>query len=275
MGGGGYQQQSSSSKSSQTPYVPWQLQQLYPGITSAIGTLEQGGPGYTGPGADTGYTAPLTSQATGTIANLTNMGNNPSPLTTAASSTYADILGGKYLDPNNPLLQGYIKAAQMPTLQALDQQRLSDEGTFAAGGQELSGSSPFAYARAIAGQTGANTLGNIASSIALPAYQTAVGQLIPAAQGAAALQNQGVQQQIQILQQQYLPTYIAQLGIQNGLQLYQQQLQAIQAGTNAAVAAVRPTVLGTSQSSSSGFGFQIPQFSPSSSPSGGALPMIG
>lgn len=206
--------------------------------------------------------SPLASSLTGLTSSLTSSTNNANPnggatpvpqaaMTdqekallntiqgqvgpgTASAGWISDVLKGRYMpggDLGNKYIGDTVNAALRPTLDALTNTLTTDlPGRFAAAGQSLQpnspgssggGSSAFDRAAALAFQSASNTATDIASNIGNNAYNTGV-----ATQGAAASLDQNeVNNTISALKASALPRLIEQNGIDQGLALFQSQVQ--------------------------------------------------
>lgn len=143
------------------------------------------------------------------------------------SDLLSRTIGGEFLRPDtNPFLQSMIEAAQRPTLQGLEE-TLSRvlPGRFTGAGQfvQPQGSSAFDRAAAIASRGAADALADIATNISGAAFEAERGRQ----QEAITLSQQDVQATVQNLQAQALPRLIEQLGIDKGLEQFQQRIAAV------------------------------------------------
>lgn len=202
--------------------------------------------------------------------------------------------GAYSADPNNPVTQAYVAAAQRQTQQALQETLTrSLPSQFANAGQNVAPgtSSAFDRAAAIATRGSADALGDIATNInynnmndANNRAATALGQNssqnaaaglqtqnlgVNAAQqgqqnataaaqqqtaGATAnsnIQAQDVNTMVQNLQSQALPRLIQDLGVDRGMEAFNNNINSILGGLGIAAGVTRP-VIGNSSSSSSG-----------------------
>lgn len=158
---------------------------------------------------------------------------------------------GAFLTPDtNPFLQAMIEAAQRPTLQGLEETLTRAlPGRFTQAGQfvQPEGSSAFDRAAAIATRGAAQSLGDIATNIAGQAFEAERGRQ----QESIQLGQQEVQTMVQNLQAQALPRLVEDLGIERGLNEFQNRLQALLQAL--ATASGQTTVFGQeSQGTSSG-----------------------
>lgn len=202
-------------------------------FTGSLGGLvnnvaSNGLPSYNG-----ALTAPLSGNENSVLASLMQQQGQGGGV--AGTNTYLqDVLAGKYMPGSvngNPFLQQAITAAQQPTMNNLSSTLSRDlPGYFTANGQMISpnnngqgGSSAFDTAAALATQSAATTMGNIASTISSGAYDQGIQQQT----AAVSLSQQEVQNTVANLQAQSLPRMITDLGIQNGLSLFQTNLSGI------------------------------------------------
>lgn len=219
------------------------------------------------------YAAPMSAGESNTLANLpTGAGSG-----TASGNYISQLLGGNFLPGSpggNPFLEAAITAAQRPTLQGLTETLTQDlPGRFTQAGQfvqpntnDQGGSSAFDRAAALATRGAAQAMSDIATNMSNNAYNTE-RQLqqagVPLAQGE-------VQTTIANLQAQALPRLIQQMGIQGGIQAFQDSMSKvldflktlsgtaapvlgnISQSTQAAQQAAQSTGSSSSQSTSSG-----------------------
>lgn len=210
-----------------------------------LGLLQSGGKQYTG---DTQPT--LTGNANDLLAQL--MGQTGAG--TSRNQLLEDTIAGKFLpgaQGQNPFLDSAIQAAQRTTLQGL--QETLDRvlpSRFTLAGQQVQPQSSSAFDRAAALATGqtANALGDIASNISYNAYnQERTNQ-----NQAIALSQNEVNQSIQNLQAQALPTLIQQQGIENGLAAFQASTQTLLSILQTLAGVTAPTIANQQQSTSEG-----------------------
>lgn len=243
-------------------------------------------------------TAAPTTQAGPTAQETQLLGQLPGAAaganTSAASDYIKNVLGGNYMPGSpggNPFLAAAITAAQRPTLDNLTQTLTRDlPGRFTANGQLIQpntgangGSSAFDRASALAFQSAANTSTDIAAKIGSDAYGTGVAQQENAAGLAPGLDSAQVDNTIKSLQASALPRLIQQNGLDQGLQLFQQQtanlldflktigtVQAPTLGTNSASTSTNSGTSTSSGNSSSSGASQGTSFGESSSQSTGS-----
>lgn len=190
---------------------------------------------------------------------------------TGAFSTSAD----------NPFLKSYIEAAQRPTLQGLEE-TLSRTlpGRFTQAGHLIQpkGSSAFDRAAAIATRGATQEMGDIATRMSYQAAEAARGreadalgaelgrrgQMSQLEQGAKqqqldrALQVPQIQQQqmdsmIKNLQAQALPRLISDLGIERGMEAFNNQVNALLSTLGITAGVTRPVISQESSGKSSSF----------------------
>lgn len=192
---------------------------------SLMALLQTGGPEYTGPVA-----APLGANEQSKLNELMPM-TGPN---TGRSQLLDKTIAGNFLpgqEGSNPFLDAAIKAAQRPTLQGLTETLTRDlPGRFTANGQFVQpnsdgqgGSSAFDRAAAIATRGAADAVGDIATKMSYQGYNDERQRQ----QEAIPLSRAEVDSTVTNLQAQALPRLIQQLGIDNGLQLFQQRTQTL------------------------------------------------
>ena len=159
-------------------------------------------------------------------------------------------MGGDFLQQGNPFLEQAIQAAQRPTLQGLEEvlSRVLP-GRFTQAGQfvQPQGSSPFDRAAAIATRGAADAMGDIATNMGFASHEAERGRM----QEAIQLDQQQLQTTLQNLQAQALPRMIEQLGLDRGLQEFDQRmnrlLQTLQVITGAPLVNLGGESRGTTQ----------------------------
>lgn len=208
----------------------------------------------------TGSTQPnITGAANATLGTIPGMEGGPSGVNSFLNS----LMGGSFLPGGsnfNPFVQSLSNAAISPIMENLQQTvgRILP-GQFTAAGQFVQnnanngggftgGSSAFDNAVALAGTGAANAAAQVTQGIANNAYNTGVG----ATMQAVPLQQQEVQTTINALQAQTLPTLIQQQGIQNGLQAFQENTQALLTFLQSVGQLAMPVVANQQQSTSTG-----------------------
>lgn len=217
--------------------------------------------GYQGP-----TTTPMSSAESIGLGNVNNIANAPAPTNAAQTTLLNNTMQGTGIagsNPNDPLLQDYIKAAQRPTQQALDESLTRDlPGRFVMSGQSTQpgGSSAFDRAAAIATRGAGDTMGTIATNIAYQNQQAgaqraldASGQTTAANTAASSIKSQDVNTAIANLNAQALPRLIQDLGVERGMETYNNNINSILAGLGIVAGTTRPVISSTSNSSSGGF----------------------
>lgn len=267
----------SSSTSTSTPTNMNPFTSSLGGSVNTLGNSLAGGlPQYTGQLA-----APMSGNEGSTLATLMQQTGQGGGV--AGTNDYlANVLKGNMMPGSpggNPFLQSAITGAQRTTMDNLTQTlSRSLPGYFTANGQMISpnnngqgGSSAFDYAASNATKGAANAMGDIAANMSNNAFNTGVQQQ----QGAAQLSQAEIGNTVQNLQAQALPRMIQQLGITNGLQLYQTNLSGVLNLLNTLGGIAKPVVGQDSQST----GTQTPGILPDISqllsavkPSGGSSP---
>lgn len=254
FGGSEQTQQSSSTPQNMNPFTT----SLGPEVNSLAASLSNGIPQYTGP-----TSAPASDNENSLLGNL--MTQNGQGGGAAGTNNYlSGVLNGNYLPtmgPNgevtgNPFLSGAITAAQRTTMDNLTQTLgRTLPGYFTANGHMISpnnngqgGSSAFDTAAAVATQGAANAMGDIASTMGSNAY----GQERTNQQQAAQLSQSEVTNTINTLQAESLPRMIQQLGIQNGMSLYQTNVSGLLQLLQTLGGIAQPVVANAGQSTGSG-----------------------
>lgn len=276
-----------------------------------------GGPNFTDPNSVLsgipGYNGQVSAPITGNESNLLSQLMGTSGLNDTARSALNGILSGNgagvpgvtaaTIDPaavasgfsattDNPLLQAYITAAQRSTMDNLAHTLVSNGSNFTANGQfvQPGGSSAFDRAQALATQSAANAMGDIASNIGYQGYELnqQLNQQTQQANAANALQallgnqssgltaqqsNQsaGLQEQQNVtsaanaqgnlsssevsslvsnLQAQALPRLIEQYGLDQGLQMFNNQVNDLLTILQTGAGVTSPVIANESKSSS-------------------------
>jgi len=212
--------------------------------------LNQGGtPQYTGP-----LNADITQPETDLLSQLMTQ-TGPG---TDRSAYLSSIISGNYLpgqEGANPFLDAAIKAAQRPTLQGLEETLARTlPGRFTLAGQQVQpgSSSAFDRAAAIATRGAADAIADIATNMSFGAYETERGRQ----QEAVQIDQAEVDTTIKNLQAQALPRLIEELGIERGLQMFQQNTQAILEILRTLAGVTAPTIANQQQSTSEGESFK-------------------
>lgn len=217
---------STSSTSTSTPQNMNPFTGALQGAVTSLGTSLAGGlPQYQGP-----LSAPMSGNESSMLGTL--MGQTGDA--TGRNQYLSDTMSGKYLPGQpggNPFLQDAITAAQRTTMNNLTGTLTRDlPGRFTSAGQfnqannnGQGGSSAFDMASALATRGAASAMGDIASNMSSTAY----GQERQNQNAAVGLSQQEVQTSIANLQAQALPRMIQELGIERGMQLFQNNTQGI------------------------------------------------
>jgi hypothetical protein len=172
-----------------------------------------------------------------------------------------DVMAGKYMpgqNGQNPFFDAALTAAQRPTMQNL-QETLSRSlpGKFAMAGQfgqgggagqpSTGGSSAFNRAGAIATQSGANMMGDIAAKMGSDAY---TGERTNQQQ-AVQLQQNDVDALMKNLQAQGLPRLIEDMGIERGLAAFKERSEGLLKALQIAAQVTAPVIGNASTSTGS------------------------
>lgn len=207
------------------------------GQANPIGGIPQ----YTGP-----TTAPVGQEEQAFLTALQGLRGG------VGGATLKDTVEGKYVSPDtNPFLDAFIKAAQRPTLQGLEETLTrSLPGRFTAAGQFVNpqGSSAFDRAAAIATRGAADAIGDIATRISAGAYESERGRQ----QQGIALGQSEVDTTIKNLQAQALPRLIQQYGLDVGLQQFRDRLNALLSVLGIGANVAQPRITQQSQQTSEG-----------------------
>lgn len=201
--------------------------------------------------------APLTDAERATLGQLGAEGGTRGNL-------IEKTLAGNFLPGQpgaNPFLEEAIRAAQRPTVQALEE-TLSRTlpGRFTVAGQfvQPQGSSAFDRAAAIATRGAADALSDIATNISFAGYESERNRQ----QQAISLSQGEVDTMISKLQAQGLPRMIEDLGIERGLQEFQTRMAAMVELLRNLTAATSPTLGTVSQSASESMTGIVPALFP-------------
>jgi hypothetical protein len=214
--GGGKQ---SSSTRDRTPQELAALRQPFSQVGQALlgqGNMDplQGIPTYQGQ-----FAAGMAPNESALLQQLMGQGQG-------AQQLINQTLSGQFLQQGNPFLEQAIQAAQRPTLQGLEEMLSRTlPGRFTQAGQfvQPEGSSPFDRAAAIATRGAADAMGDIATNMGFASHEAERGRM----QEAIQLDQQQLQSTIQNLQAQALPRMIEQLGLDRGLQEFDQRVNRL------------------------------------------------
>lgn len=250
---------SSQSSSVPTDVTPPELQRIRgPFANLLIGLLkggEKGNPLAGIPGWEGDLVAPIGKNEQAMLQRLQGFANDP-----ARGKYLQSVIGGDYLpgqDKANPFLNAAIEAAQRPTFQALEEvlsRTLPGRFTQAGHFVQPQGSSAFDRAAAIATRGAAQTAGDMAATMSSQAYDSERNRQ----QQAIQLGQQEVTAMIANLQAQALPRMIKDLGIQRGMQAFQQRVNTLMQTLGVAAGSPIAVIQPTQSSSSSGFQFGLP-----------------
>lgn len=254
---GGSSSKSTSKPVDITPQSFKDLQAPFAGVLS--GLLDQYGSsagsnllgGYQGP-----TTTPVSGTETADLAQLQNKTANP--LTAGQyvkNINGASTTGAFSANPNDPTLQAAITAAQRSTTEGLNTalgRTLPSQ--FIQSGQQVQGqgSSAFDRAAALAYGQGASALGDIATNMQYSNTNDAKNREATAIAQVPSIQTSDVNNMISNLNAQALPRLIQDLGVERGMEVYNNNINSILAGLGIAAGTTRPVIANSSSSSSGG-----------------------
>lgn len=246
--GGGHEETGSHSESHTIDILPEIFKQLRgPFAEALLGMLKTGGPEYKGP-----LVADLGKNEKTVLDQLMSM-TGPG---TSRNQYLESVMKGDFLpggEKANPFLDAAIQAAQRTTQQGLEE-TLSRAlpGRFTQAGQytQPESSSAFDRAAAIAYRGAAQTMGDIATNISYNTYNEERNRQ----NQAAGLSQAEVDLSMKNLQAQALPRMIQDMGIQRGMELFQQRTQQFFQILALLAGVTRPVPGQESTSDSYGFG---------------------
>ncbi len=238
--GGGKKTSQQTSETRDT--TPEELKPLRGFLTSGLTNFAQNQPQYNGP-----LVAGILPEEITALGQVAGAAYNPNRADLLNRTLQGFFLPGQ--EGSNPFLQSAIQAAQRPTQDALnDTLGRQLPGVFTAAGQQIggglrspnlslkSGSTAFDTAAASAFGKGAQALGDIATNMSFQGYESERNRQ----QQAIQLQQQDVDTMVTNLQAQALPRLIEQVGIENGMKMFQERinslLQAFQIAAGAPIA---------------------------------------
>ena len=222
------------------------------GINAAVAGA-QANPNYVNAGTS-GLVAPLSSQQLSLIGQAVNTANPNNPLMSSASGALQNILNPNFLNVGtNPYLAGAIQSALYPTIRNFQSTTIPELlSRYTGGNQQVQGqgSSSFANAADLASLDLNQSLLGTASGMASSAYQQGIGQQLQAASQASGLQTSELQNLVTAGQQAALPQLVQDLGIQRGLQQYNNNINTLMEALRIAAGGSSPTVAVSSQGTS-------------------------
>lgn len=185
------------------------------------------------------FAAPISNQERTLVQGIFEEGQG-TPETQAASELRRSIIAGERLEPD-PRTRA---ALQRPVLEAFEEARRGDVGAFTRAGQRIQESSPFFRARGIAERGLADSLADIEVNL----REQERGRQFEAAGQAETIDAQRAATQVQRLQATALPRLVQDLGVQRGIEAFNQRIATLLGilGLSADVTSVAP---GTSSSS--------------------------
>lgn len=172
----------------------------------------------------------------------------------AAQQLLGRTIAGEFLpgqSSSNPFLQAAIEAAQRPTLQGLEETLTrSLPGRFTQAGQftQPRGSSAFDRAAAIATRGAADASADIATNMSFAGYESERGRQQDAATQLPGVTTAEINSTIANLQAQALPRMIEELGIERGLEQFQNRMNTLLAVMGIAGGTTAPVIGQTSKS---------------------------
>lgn len=232
------------------------------GTSGTMGTnpnnILGGIPYYQGP-----LVAQMTPQEKALLAKLGGQTSNPNGGTGSDASNYLlDVIGGNYLPGQpgaNPFMDAAIREAQRPTMEGLTETLTRDlPGRFTNAGQMIQpqGSSAFDRAAAIASKGATDAMAGIATNMSFQGYETERGRQQDAAKSMPGVTRQEVDTTIESLKAAALPRLIQDLGIERGIEEFNNRVNNLLTTLGLAGAASRPVI--ANESSASGFNAGIP-----------------
>lgn len=165
-----------------------------------------------------------------------------SPETAAADQFRTDTISGRFLEPDEATRAAFFR----PIEQAFEQGRREDLGTFTQAGHIASTSSPFARERRLGQRDFANALADAEVQLRQPALE----RQFAASQEANAQDAQRASTAVQRLQAVALPRLVEDLGVERGLQVYQQRVAQLMQLFNTGAQLLSATPINTGSSSS-------------------------
>lgn len=226
---------------------------------SAIGNgsdVLRGIPQYGGP-----ITAPIGANEQSMLDKLMANANGTAPDSYAVSALkqFIDrgLNGNAAID--NPMLQSYIEAAQRPTLEGLTETLTRDlPGRFTSAGQFIQpqGSSAFDRAAAIATRGAANANADIATNISYNQVNDSQNRGLDAAKSLPGVNSTEVDTMIKNLQAQALPRLIQEQGIERGMALFKDRVNALMQTLGITAGVTQPTIAQEGKSSQFSMGLK-------------------
>lgn len=216
----------------------------------------RGIPQYGGP-----LTAPIGANEQSMLDKLMANANGTAPDSYAVSALkqFIDrgLNGNAAID--NPMLQSYIEAAQRPTLEGLTETLTRDlPGRFTSAGQFIQpqGSSAFDRAAAIAARGAANANADIATNISYNQVNDSQNRGLDAAKSLPGVNSTEVDTMIKNLQAQALPRLIKEQGIERGMALFKDRVNALMQTLGITAGVTQPTISQDQKSSQFSMGLK-------------------
>ena len=226
-------------------------------LADVLKKFMQGGPEATAVGAAPEQLVSGPSNLTQNIAQTAGRSAlAPSPEQQAASALLGRTLQGDFLMPgSNPFLAATIEAAQRPITTAFNESVVPNLlSRFTAAGQQVQGeggSSAFARAAGLGSTNYLAQLADISTNLAGQNYQSERGRMQDAIGQSQTISNQEMERMTQGLEASALPAMMRDLGVQRGLEQYNERMKAVLAALQIAAGSTQPTVATTSGGGSS------------------------
>lgn len=165
-------------------------------------------------------------------------------------------LRGEFLTPGgaNPALRDVVRFTTQNINEQFDAQDLEARSLFARAGQSLPESSPFAQAQAESNVGRLDAIGESTSNILFGAFEAERGRQVQAEQAAQTRAQFEFAQAQEVLQAEALPRLVDQLGLDKGLQEFENRLANLTSALGLAAASAGPALgaFGSSKSSQGG-----------------------
>lgn len=178
------------------------------------------------------------------IENLRNLFQNPSETQNLSTDLLNRTLSGDFLQAGgaNPALQDVINFTTQNINEQFNAQDLEARSLFARAGQSLPESSPFAQAQAESNTGRLDAIGENTANILFGAFEAERGRQVQAQQQAQQNAQFEFAQAQEVLQAEALPRLVDQLGLDKGLQEFENRLATLTSALGLATGAAAPTV---------------------------------